>query len=60
MTKCNAYVRMAVAHAKAMEDNNKFAATLEQCLRDISCSDEINKIRKDVRQLKLSLKLAQE
>lgn len=43
-----------------MEDNNKFAATLEQRLRDISCSNEINKIRKDVRQLKLSLKLAQE
>ncbi|KAF3541251.1 hypothetical protein F2Q69_00022228 [Brassica cretica] len=43
-----------------MEDNNEFAATLEQRLKDIPCADEINKIMKDVRQLKLSPKLAEE
>ncbi|XP_056843255.1 uncharacterized protein LOC130495770 [Raphanus sativus] len=60
MTERETYVKMTVAHAKAMEANNKFVATLEKRLQDVSRSDEILEIKKVVRELKLSLKLAQE
>ncbi|KAF3522459.1 hypothetical protein F2Q69_00046393 [Brassica cretica] len=48
------YVNMAVAHAKPMEANNAFAATLEKCLQDVPRSGEIYKIKKVVRELKLA------
>ncbi|KAL0733818.1 hypothetical protein Bca4012_010028 [Brassica carinata] len=38
MTEHDAYVKMAVAHAKAMEANNEFAATLEKCLKDANAT----------------------
>ncbi|KAF2605290.1 hypothetical protein F2Q70_00026431 [Brassica cretica] len=60
MTKHEAYVKMAVAHAKAMGDNNKFAAALERRLQDVPRSDELYEIKKVVRELKLGLKMAQE
>ncbi|KAF3518753.1 hypothetical protein DY000_02058487 [Brassica cretica] len=60
MTECEAYVKMAVAHAKAMEANNEFAATLEKCLQDVLRSDELYEIKKVVRELKLGLKMAQD
>ncbi|KAF3535584.1 hypothetical protein F2Q69_00022421 [Brassica cretica] len=41
MTEHEAYVKMAVAHAKAMEANNEFAATLEKRLQDVPRSYEI-------------------
>ncbi|KAF3592917.1 hypothetical protein DY000_02023491 [Brassica cretica] len=53
MSEREAYVKMAVAHAKAMEANNEFAATLERCLQDVPRSDELSKIKKVVRELKL-------
>ncbi|KAF2600943.1 hypothetical protein F2Q68_00008708 [Brassica cretica] len=46
MTERKAYVKMAVAHAKAMEANNEFAATLEKCLQDVPRSDELYEIKK--------------
>lgn len=45
---------------QAMEANSKFVAILEKRLQDVSRSDEILEIKKVVRELKLSLKLAQE
>ncbi|KAF2585792.1 hypothetical protein F2Q70_00036202 [Brassica cretica] len=57
MTEREAYVKMAMAHAKAMEANNEFAATLENRLQDVPRSDEIKKV---VRELKLGLKMAQD
>ncbi|KAL0700393.1 hypothetical protein Bca4012_056515 [Brassica carinata] len=44
----------------AIEDINDFAAMLEQPLKDVPCADELNEVKKVVRKLKLSLKLAQE
>ncbi|KAF2562823.1 hypothetical protein F2Q70_00016724 [Brassica cretica] len=41
MTEREAYVKMAVAHAKAIEANNEFAATLEKRLQDVPCTDEL-------------------
>ncbi|XP_013624667.1 PREDICTED: uncharacterized protein LOC106330802 [Brassica oleracea var. oleracea] len=46
MTEHKAYVKMAVAHAKAMEVNNEFAATLEKRLLEVPCSDELYEIKK--------------
>ncbi|KAF2551408.1 hypothetical protein F2Q68_00034013 [Brassica cretica] len=46
MTEREAYVKMVLAHAKAMEANNEFAATLERCLQDFPRSDELYKITK--------------
>ena len=43
-----------------MEANNEFAATLEKRLQDVPCSDELNEIKKVVRELKLGLKMAQD
>ncbi|KAF3537604.1 hypothetical protein F2Q69_00022836 [Brassica cretica] len=60
MTEREAYVKMVVAHAKAMEANNEFAATLERGLQDIPCSDELYEIKKIVRELKFCLKMAQD
>ncbi|KAF2580256.1 hypothetical protein F2Q68_00005515 [Brassica cretica] len=60
MTEHKAYVKMAVAHAKAMEVNNESAATLEKRLQDVPCSDELYEIKKVVRELKLGLKMAQD
>ncbi|WZZ33034.1 hypothetical protein YC2023_016435 [Brassica napus] len=60
MTERKAYVKMAVAHAKAMEANNEFAATLEKRLQDVSRSGELYEIKKVVRELKLGLKMAQD
>ncbi|KAF3526745.1 hypothetical protein F2Q69_00046397 [Brassica cretica] len=59
MTESKAYVKMVVAHAKAMEANNEFAATLEKRLQDVLRSDELCEIKKVVRELKLGLKMAQ-
>ncbi|KAF3500594.1 hypothetical protein F2Q69_00042592 [Brassica cretica] len=59
MTEREAYVKMVVAHAKAMEANNEFVATLEKRLQDVSRSDEIYEIKTIVRELKLGLKMAQ-
>ncbi|KAF2609212.1 hypothetical protein F2Q68_00043628 [Brassica cretica] len=53
MTEREAYVKMAVAHAKAMEANNEFTATLEKRLQDVPRSDELYDIKKVVRELKL-------
>ncbi|KAF3541953.1 hypothetical protein F2Q69_00023445 [Brassica cretica] len=55
-----AYVKMDVAHAKSMEANNEFAATLERRLQDVPCSDEVYEIKTVVRELKLGLKMAQD
>ncbi|KAF2573041.1 hypothetical protein F2Q70_00004062 [Brassica cretica] len=60
MTEREAYVKMAMAHAKAMEANNEFAATLEKRLQDVPRSDELYEIKKVVRELKLGLKMAQD
>ncbi|KAF3595232.1 hypothetical protein DY000_02021089 [Brassica cretica] len=60
MTEREAYVKMAVAHAKAMEANNEFAATLEKRLQDVPRSDKLYEIKKVVRELKLGLKMAQD
>ncbi|KAG2292964.1 hypothetical protein Bca52824_039633 [Brassica carinata] len=60
MTECEAYVKMVVAHAKAMEANNEFAATLEKRLQDVLRSDELYEIKKVVRELNLGLKMAQD
>ncbi|KAF3542041.1 hypothetical protein F2Q69_00020360 [Brassica cretica] len=46
MTERKAYVKMVVAHAKAMEANNEFAATLENLLQDVPRSDELYEIKK--------------
>ncbi|KAG2255530.1 hypothetical protein Bca52824_074824 [Brassica carinata] len=43
-----------------MEANNEFAATLEKCLQDVPRSDELYEIKKVVRELKHSLKMAQD
>ncbi|KAG2269393.1 hypothetical protein Bca52824_063948 [Brassica carinata] len=60
MTEREAYVKMAVAHAKAMEANNDFAATFEKRLQDVPRSDELYEIKKVVRELKLGLEMAQD
>ncbi|KAF3545515.1 hypothetical protein DY000_02007603 [Brassica cretica] len=60
MTKREAYVKMAVAHAKAIEAINEFAATLEKRLHDVPRFDELYEIKKVVRELKLGLKMAQD
>ncbi|KAF3541610.1 hypothetical protein F2Q69_00024072 [Brassica cretica] len=60
MTERDAYVKMAVAHAKAMEANNEFAVTLERHLQDVPRSDELYEIKKVIRELKLGLKMAQD
>ncbi|KAF2573042.1 hypothetical protein F2Q70_00004065 [Brassica cretica] len=60
MTEREAYVKMAVAHAKAMKANNEFAATLEKRLQDVPRSDKLYEIKKVVRELKLGLKMAQD
>ncbi|KAF2557075.1 hypothetical protein F2Q68_00016341 [Brassica cretica] len=60
MTEREAYVKMAVAHAKAMEANNEFAATLEKRLQDVPRSDELHEIKNVVRELKLGLKMAKD
>ncbi|KAF2573043.1 hypothetical protein F2Q70_00004064 [Brassica cretica] len=59
MTEREAYVKMVVAHAKAMEANNEFAATLEKRLKDVPRSNELYEIKKVVPELKLGLKMAQ-
>ena len=43
-----------------MEASNEFAATLEKRLQDVPCSDELNEIKKVVRELKLCMKMAQD
>ncbi|KAL0702399.1 hypothetical protein Bca4012_058521 [Brassica carinata] len=43
-----------------MEANNEFAATLEKRLKDMPRSDELYEIKKVVRELKISLKMAQD
>ncbi|KAF3531708.1 hypothetical protein DY000_02039811 [Brassica cretica] len=45
MTERDAYVKMAVALAKAMKDNNEFTATLERRLQDVPRSDELYEIK---------------
>ncbi|KAF3602635.1 hypothetical protein F2Q69_00036377 [Brassica cretica] len=60
MTEREAYVKMVVAHAKAMEDNNEFAATLEKRMQDVPRSDELYEINKVVRDLKHGLNMAQD
>ncbi|KAF3559617.1 hypothetical protein F2Q69_00011035 [Brassica cretica] len=60
MTKREAYVKMDVAHVKAMEANNKFVATSEKRLQDVPRSDELYEIKKVIRELKLGLKMAQD
>ncbi|KAF3525888.1 hypothetical protein F2Q69_00047798 [Brassica cretica] len=60
MTEREAYVKMAVAHAKIMEANNEFAATLEKFMQYVTRSDELYEIKKVVRELKLGLKMAQD
>ncbi|KAF3537538.1 hypothetical protein F2Q69_00020359 [Brassica cretica] len=60
MTERKAYVKMAVAHAKAMEANNEFTATLEKRLQDVPRSDELCEIKKVVCELKLGLKMSQD
>ncbi|KAF2592134.1 hypothetical protein F2Q70_00042531 [Brassica cretica] len=60
MTEREAYVKMVVAHAKAMEADNEFTATLEKHLQDVPRSDELYEIKKVVRELKLGLKMAQD
>ncbi|KAF3509805.1 hypothetical protein F2Q69_00009817 [Brassica cretica] len=58
MTEREAYEKMVVAHSKAMEANNEFAAALEKCLQDVPRSGELYEIKKVVRELKLGLKMA--
>lgn len=41
-----------------MEAYNEFGATVEQMLKDVPCDDELKKLKKVVRELKLSLNLA--
>ncbi|KAF2560488.1 hypothetical protein F2Q70_00017799 [Brassica cretica] len=53
MKKPNTYVKMAVAHAK-------FAVTLEKRLQDIPRFDELHEVKKVFRELKLSMKVAQD
>ncbi|WZZ27670.1 hypothetical protein YC2023_011071 [Brassica napus] len=60
MTEREAYVKMVVAHAKAMEANNEFAATLEKRMQDVPRSDELYEINKVVRDLKHGLNMAQD
>ncbi|KAF3587681.1 hypothetical protein F2Q69_00030658 [Brassica cretica] len=60
MTEGEAYVKMVVAYAKAMEANNEFAATLEKRLQDVPRFDELYEIKKVIRELKLGLKMAQD
>ncbi|KAF2532449.1 hypothetical protein F2Q70_00030066 [Brassica cretica] len=60
MTEREAYVKIAVAHAKAMEANNDFAATLEKRLQDVPRFDELYEIKKVVRELKLGLEMGQD
>ncbi|KAF2560467.1 hypothetical protein F2Q70_00017848 [Brassica cretica] len=60
MTEREAYVKMAVAHAKAMKANNEFTSTLEWRLQDIPRSDELYEIKKVIQELKLGLKMAQD
>lgn len=43
-----------------MEANNKFAATLEKHFQDVPRCDELYRIKKVVRKLKLSLKVTQD
>ena len=43
-----------------MEANNEFAATLERHLQDVLRSDELYKIEKVVRELKLGFKMVQD
>ena len=43
-----------------MEANNEFAATLEKRLQDVMRSNELYKIKKVVREIKLGLKMAQD
>ncbi|KAF2608289.1 hypothetical protein F2Q68_00042965 [Brassica cretica] len=43
MTEREAYVKMVVAHAKAMKANNEFAATLEKRMQDVPRSDEFTR-----------------
>ena len=45
---------------QAMKVNNEFAATFEKRLQDVPRSDELYEIKKVVRELKLSLKMAQD
>lgn len=73
MMQHDAYMKMVVSHAKVpfpdlvsgisligiVEANNKFSTTLEQRLKDVPCAEELNKVKQVVRELKLSLKLAQ-
>ncbi|KAL0836139.1 hypothetical protein Bca101_088028 [Brassica carinata] len=60
MTEHKAYVKMAIDHAKAMEANNEFVATLERRLQDVPRSDKLYEIKKVVREMKLGLKMAQD
>ncbi|KAF2560903.1 hypothetical protein F2Q70_00016820 [Brassica cretica] len=60
MTEREAYVKMAVAHAKAMEANNVSATTLEKHMQDVLRFDELYEIKKVFRELKLGLKMAQD
>ncbi|KAF2548577.1 hypothetical protein F2Q70_00023086 [Brassica cretica] len=60
MTEREAYVKMVMAHAKAMDANNEFAATLEKCLQDVPRSDEFYEIKEVVQEQKLGLKMAQD
>ncbi|KAF3484762.1 hypothetical protein F2Q69_00052769 [Brassica cretica] len=46
MTEREANVKMVVAHAKDMEANNEFAATLERRLQDVPRSNELYEIKK--------------
>ncbi|KAF3539680.1 hypothetical protein F2Q69_00023076 [Brassica cretica] len=52
--------RLGVSGDTAKEANNEFAATLERRLQDVPRSDELNEIKKVVRELKLGLKMAQD
>ncbi|KAF2567680.1 hypothetical protein F2Q68_00026312 [Brassica cretica] len=60
MMEREAYVKMVVAHAKALEANNEFTATLEKHQQDVPRSDELYEIKKVVRELKLGLKMDQD
>ncbi|KAF2546801.1 hypothetical protein F2Q70_00022942 [Brassica cretica] len=48
MTEREAYVKMDVAHAKAMEANNEFTANLEKRMQDVPHSNELYEIKKVV------------
>lgn len=43
-----------------MEANNEFVPTLEKRLKDVPRSNELYEIKKVIRELKLSLKMAQD